>query len=74
MVYTLYDARSVTIPTGIKIKPINRNVEMTCKENDLELEMHIFQKGIIKYSRIVKELTAAGVRTGLHAGRFCCVN
>jgi len=28
----------------------------------------------MKYSSFVKELTAAGVSTGLHAGRFCCVN
>jgi len=27
----------------------------------------------MKYSSFVKELTAAGVSTGLHAGRFCCV-
>jgi len=33
MIYTLYDARSVTSPTGMKTKPINRNVEMTCKED-----------------------------------------
>lgn len=33
MIYTLYDARSVTSPTGMKTKPINRNVAITCKEH-----------------------------------------
>jgi len=34
IIYTLFEARSVTSPTGMKMKPINRNVAMTCIEND----------------------------------------
>lgn len=31
-IYTLIEARSVTSPTGMKMKPISRNVAMTCIE------------------------------------------
>ena len=79
IIYTLFEARSVTSPTGMKMKPINRNVAMTCIENDWDLmhSFHIIRCQLswnIQVCQTVKELTAAGVSTGLHAGRFCCVN
>lgn len=37
-------------------------------------KVRFLEQGTIKYSSIGKELTALGVRTGLHAGRLCCVN